>query len=127
MNEWILLKIRKKFPSENLERWIAVKSTYLQLWVYEFGSQQALKNLDMVSCMPAACAYDPSTVWGRDKRVARAWWPLAFRVLERPGLRGVSQRVIEDFQCLPVVFMCACRHVYTYVSLSVQKKLQNDI
>lgn len=84
----------------------------MQPWASEFGSQHLHEKLDIVSCMPVSYAHNSSTVWGRDKRVLElgGHWPS--RLTERPHFIGISQRVIENIQCLALAFMCACRLVY---------------
>lgn len=95
----------------------ASKVLAMQPWASEFGSQHLHEKLDIVSCMPVTYAHNPSTVWGRDKRVLElgGHWPSRLR--ERPCLIGISQRVIEDIQCLPLAFMGAGRHVYLHTQI----------
>lgn len=95
----------------------ASKVLAMQPWASEFGFQHLHEKLNIVSCMPVTYAHNPSTVWGRDKRVLElgGHWPSRLR--ERPCLIGISQRVIEDIQCLPLAFMGAGRHVYLHTQI----------
>lgn len=109
----------------------ASKVLAMQPWASEFGSQHLHEKLDIVSCMPVTYAHNPSIVWGRDKRVLKLSGHWSSRLRERPCLIGISQRVIEDIQYLPLAFMCADRHVYLHTQIPNQRthtqKFQGDI
>lgn len=125
-----LLEIRKKFSNEGLERWVSIKSTCYATDP-GFGSQHLYEKLNIVSCMPVTYAHNPSTVWGRDKRVLELGGHWSSRLRERETLphRNKSESDRGHSVSSSGLYMCRQARVPTYTNpqRTHTQKFQGDI
>lgn len=109
----------------------ASKVLAMQPWASEFGSQHLHEKLDIVSCMPVTYAHNPSTVWGRDKRVLElgVLWSSGLRERETLPHRNKSESDRGHSVSSSGLYMCRQARVPTYTNpqRTHTQKFQGDI